>query len=46
MYFVDGHAPITLQTDTSDYGIGTYMFQKVDGVGKPIAIISKSLDHT
>jgi len=46
MYFVDEHAPITLQTDASDYGIGAYMFQKVDGIEKPIAIISKSLDHT
>jgi hypothetical protein len=46
LYFVDEHAPITLQTDASDYGIGAYLTQKVDGVDRPIAIISKSLDST
>jgi len=46
LYFVDEHAPITLQTDASDYGTGAYLTQKVDGVNHPIAIISKSLDST
>ena len=46
LYFVDEHAPITLQTDASDYGIGAYLTQKVDGVDRPVAIISKSLDRT
>ena len=41
MHFVDEHTPITPQTDTSYYDIGAYMFQNVDGVDKPIAIISK-----
>ena len=46
LYFVDENAPITLQTDASDYGIGAYLFQRIDGVEKPIAILSKSLDRT
>ena len=36
-------APITLHTDTSDYGVGGYLFQTVDGVNQPIAFVSKSL---
>ena len=46
MYFVDEHVPITLETYASDYGIGTYLTQTVDGVDPSIAIISKSLDST
>ena len=46
LYFVDKHAPITLQTDASDYGIEAYLLQRLDGVYRPIAILSKSLDHT
>ena len=46
LYFVEEHAPITLQTDASDYGIGAYLLQRVDGVDRPIAILSKSLDCT
>ena len=43
MYFMSGTAPITLHTDASDYGVGGYLFQKVDGVNQPIAFVSKSL---
>ena len=43
LYFVDDTAPITLMTDASDYGIGGYLFQRVDNVDQPIAFISKSL---
>ena len=46
LYFIDEHAPITLQTDASDYGIGAYLFQRIDGKEKPVAILSKSLDRT
>ena len=46
LYFVDEHAPIALQTDASDYGIGAYLTQSVDGVDHPITIISKSIDST
>lgn len=43
LYFMDAHAPVTVQTDASDYGIGAYCFQTIDGVEKPTAIMSKSL---
>jgi len=46
LYFVHGDAPIFLQTDASDYGIGAYLFQIVDGIEKPVAFISKKLDKT
>ena len=32
MYFMSDTAPITLHTDASDYGVGGYSFQTVDGV--------------
>ena len=35
--------PIFLHTDASDYGIGAYLFQLIDGKEKPIAFLSKSL---
>ena len=43
MYFMSDTAPITLHTDASDYGVGGYLFQTVDGVNRPIAFLSKSL---
>ena len=43
MYFMSDTAPITLQSDASDYGVGGYLFQTVDGVNQPIAVVSKSL---
>ena len=30
-------------TDASDYGIGAYLYQHIDGIERPIAFISKSL---
>lgn len=36
-------APITLQTDASDYGIGAYLFQTIDGVDYPVAFMSEAL---
>ena len=30
LFFMDENAPITLQTDASDYGIGGYLYQTVD----------------
>jgi hypothetical protein len=30
-------------TDASDYGIGGYLFQIIDGVEVPVAFMSKSL---
>jgi len=43
IFFMDENAPIFLHTDASDYGIGAYLFQVIDGVEKPIQIISKTL---
>ena len=34
-------ALITLHTDASDYGVGGYLFQTVDGVNQPIAFRSE-----
>ena len=43
MFFTSDTAPITLHTDASDYEVGGYLFQTVDGVNQPIAFVSKSL---
>ena len=40
---MDPTAPIYLHADASDYGIGAYLFQIVDGKDQPIAFMSKSL---
>ena len=39
-------APITLHTDASDYGVGGYSFQTVDGIDQPVAFVSKSLNKS
>ena len=36
-------SPIFLHTDASDYGIGAYLFQIIDGLEIPIAFMSKTL---
>jgi hypothetical protein len=46
MESVGKDTPIFLQTDASNYGIGAYLFQIVDGVERPIAILSKGLSKT
>ena len=46
MHFLDDRAPISLQTDASDYGVGGYLFQTVDGLENPVAFVSKSLSKT
>jgi hypothetical protein len=43
LHFPHPNAPIFLHTDASDYGIGGYLFQKIDGEDKPIAFMSKTL---
>ena len=45
LYFLDDISPIYLHTDASDYGIGAYLFQVVDGIEHPISFLSKSLDE-
>ena len=46
LHFVDEKAAIYLQTDASQYGIGAYLFQMLDGIEKPVAFLSKTLDKT
>ena len=36
---------IVLQTDASDYGIGAYLYQKVDGQERAIGFMSKALSE-
>lgn len=43
LYFMDSQAPIFLHTDASDYGIGGYLFQLVEGLEQPVAFVSKAL---
>ena len=43
LFFYTEGAPIYLLTDASDFGIGGYLYQLIDGAEKPIAFISKSL---
>lgn len=43
--FLHESAPIYLHTDASDYGIGAYLFQIIDGQEIPIAFMSKSLSE-
>ena len=45
LYFIHDTAPITLMTDASDYGIGGYLYQEVDGKKKLVALVSKSLSY-
>jgi transposase InsO family protein len=35
--------PITLCTDASDYGVGGYLYQTIEGIDYPIAFVSLSL---
>jgi transposase InsO family protein len=43
LYFLDPTAEVVLQTDASDYGIGSYLFQLRDGKELPTRFFSKSL---
>ena len=42
MHFLNDVSPIFLHTDASDYGIGGYLFQLIDGKEVPVAFVSKS----
>ena len=46
LFFVDLSAPVFLHTDASNYGIGGYLFQVIDGKQKPIIFLSKALSKT
>lgn len=43
LYFLNHNAPVFLHTDASDYGIGGYLFQMVDGIEQPTLFMSKAL---
>ena len=45
LFFIDDHSPITLTTDASDFGIGGYLSQLVDGVERPVAFVSHGLSQ-
>jgi hypothetical protein len=44
LFFISPNAPVTLCTDASDYGVGAYLYQTVDGVEQPISFLSKCLN--
>ena len=46
LFFLDLNAEVFLHTDASQYGIGGYLYQLVDGKHQPIAFISKTLNST
>ena len=49
LYFVDDNIdknPVFLEVDACDYGIGAYLYQKVDGQEHPIQFMSKALNAT
>ena len=43
LFFYTEDAPIFVLTDVSDYEIGSYFYQLVDGKEQPVAFVSKSL---
>lgn len=43
LFFVDGNATIVVMTDASDYGVGAYIYQLIDGKEYPIVFFSKAL---
>jgi transposase InsO family protein len=45
LFFLDDTSPIFLQTDASDYGIGAFLYQVVDGKNRPIAFMSRMLSE-
>ena len=46
LYFIHDTAPITLETDASDYGVGGYLYQTIDDKKQLIALVSKALTQT
>jgi hypothetical protein len=44
--FLNDTDPIYLETDASDYGIGGFLYQLVDGQKRATAFVSKSLTNT
>ena len=46
VHFMSDTASMTLHTDTSDYGVGGYLFQTVDGIDRSVAFDSKYLNKS
>jgi hypothetical protein len=46
LYFLHPSGDIFLDTDASDYGIGAYLYQVVDGKIYPVAFVSHTLTQT
>lgn len=43
LFFVNENAPIVVMTDASDYGVGAYIYQIIDGKEYPIVFFSRAL---
>jgi hypothetical protein len=43
LFFVNGQATIVVMTDASDYGVGAYIYQIIDGKEFPIVFFSRAL---
>ena len=43
LFFLDETSPVHLYTDASDYGIGAWLVQEVDGEKRTISLMSKTL---
>ena len=46
LHFINDEDPVFLRTDASDYGVGGYLYQRVDNQDLPVAFVSKSLTET
>jgi hypothetical protein len=46
LFFIDEKSAVHLYTDASDYGIGAFLCQIINGKTIPIAFISKTLDKS
>lgn len=46
LYFYDDTLPIFVNTDASDYAIGGYLYQVENNNEKPIAFMSRTLNHS
>lgn len=43
LYFMDAKAPVFMETDASDYGIGAFLYQLINGEKRAVAFMSKLL---
>jgi transposase InsO family protein len=46
LFFLSDDGEIFLHTDASDYGLGGYCFQIINGIEKPVAFVSKMLSDS